>query len=92
MDNARRTLLRRGWIHPFYSICRSFRDGLRDADQKHAFDAFFESYESSYALTLAYPEEILMDTARKEGIAVEGRDKNAIVKELFEKKGGYGHR
>lgn len=92
MDRSRRNLLRRDWIRQLGSIVRAFEDGMRDAEEKHAFDAFFDSYESSYALTLAYPDDILLETARKEGIAVEGRDKNAIVKELFEKKGGYGHR
>jgi hypothetical protein len=51
------------------------------------FDEFFRSYESSYALTLGYPDDILLDTARMEGIECEGREKLDIVKELFMKKG-----
>ncbi|MFH0821448.1 MAG: hypothetical protein V2B18_01765 [Pseudomonadota bacterium] len=51
------------------------------------FDKFFESYESSYALTLGYPDDILMETARMEGIECEGREKLDIIKELFQKKG-----
>ena len=46
------------------------------------------SYENSHTLTLCYPDDILLETARREGIRVEGRDKLEIVKELFEKKGG----
>ncbi len=92
MNADRRKLLRRDWLRSVGAICRAFEDGMRDAEARHTFDTFFDSYESSYALTLAYPDEILMETARKEGIAVEGREKNAIVRELFEKTGGYGHR
>ena len=50
---------------------------------------YFDSYESSYALTLAYPDEILIETARQSGIRTDGREKNEIIKELFEKSGGY---
>jgi hypothetical protein len=53
------------------------------------FEKFFESYESSYALTLGYPDDILLETARMEGIECEGREKLDIVKELFLKKGGF---
>jgi len=45
-------------------------------------EAFFDSYESSYALTLA-EEELLMDSARQAGIRTEGRDRNEVAKELF---------
>lgn len=92
MNRSRRNFLRRDWLRQAGAVFRAFQEGIRASEDAHAFDAFFDSYESSYALTLAYPEEILMETARKAGIAVDGRDKNAIVKELFEKKGGYGHR
>jgi hypothetical protein len=92
MDPTKRNLLRGDWLRQIGQIARAYKDGMRDVEEKYAFDAFFESYESSYALTLAYPEEILIETARREGICIEGRDKNAIVKELFEKKGGYDHR
>lgn len=51
-------------------------------------ESFFDSYESSYALTLAYPDEILLESARRAGIAVEGRERIEIVRELFAKQGG----
>jgi hypothetical protein len=92
MDKERRKFLRQSWIRQLASVVGAFQEGMSEARQQQDFESFFESYESSYALTLAYPEEILIETARKEGIAVEGRDKNEIVKELFEKKGGYSHR
>jgi hypothetical protein len=64
---------------------------LGENDEKPAeqndFDKFFQSYESSYALTLGYPDDILLETARMEGIECEGREKLDIVKDLFRKKG-----
>lgn len=68
---------------------QGFEDGLEEARQKAEFDQFFDSYESSYALTLAYPDDILLETARKYDIETEDRPKNDIVKELFIKKGGF---
>ncbi|BBO77228.1 hypothetical protein DSCW_46450 [Desulfosarcina widdelii] len=68
---------------------QGFEDGLEEARQKAEFDQFFDSYESSYALTLAYPDDILLETARKYDIETEGRPKKDIVKELFIKKGGF---
>jgi hypothetical protein len=65
-----------------------FEAGLEEARRRAEFDRFFESYESSYALTLAYPDDILMETARQYGIETEGRQKLEIVKELFLLKGG----
>ena len=67
---------------------KGFEDGLEEARQRAEFDQFFDSYESSYALTLAYPDDILLETARKYNIDTENRPKKDIVKELFIKKGG----
>ena len=64
----------------------AFQEGQEEARQKADQDAFFDSYESSYALTLA-EEELVMDSARQAGIKTEGRDKNEIAKELFSKQG-----
>ena len=65
-------------------FCDLFWEGqpFRLMDQ----DAFFDSYEFSYALTLA-EEELVLDSARQAGIKTEGRDKNEIAKELFSKQG-----
>jgi hypothetical protein len=67
---------------------KGFREGLEEARHKADLDQFFESYESSYALTLAYPDDILLGTARQNGIETEGRSKIDIAKELFLKKEG----
>jgi len=69
----------------------AFQDGREEARSNAERGAFFDSYESSYALTLAYPDDILIETAEQHGIITEGREKNEIVKELFEKHGGYNH-
>ncbi len=70
-------------------IFENFKEGYGEAEKEEEFDRFFDSYESSYALTLAYPDDILIETARMHGIETEGREKNEIVKELFKKQGGY---
>jgi len=64
----------------------AFQEGQEEAREKADQEAFFDSYESSYALTLA-EEELLMDSARQAGIKTEGRDKNEVAKELFAKEG-----
>ena len=65
----------------------AFREGVEQARHQRETAAFFESYENSYALTLAYPDDILLETARRAGIRIEGREKKDIVRELFEKQG-----
>ena len=64
----------------------AFQEGCEEAREKAEREAFFDSYESSYALTLA-EEELLMDSARQAGIRTEGRDKNEVAKELFAAQG-----
>jgi hypothetical protein len=89
---SRRSFFRTYWLRQIGKIVGGFQDGLKEELDGQAFDDFFESYESSYALTLAYPDELLMETARQEGVEVEGREKIEIVKELFVKRGEFGHR
>ena len=87
-DNGRRHFLKELFREGVKTLA-AFQDGREEARKAEERGAFFESYESSYALTLAYPDDILMETARQNGIETEGREKNDIVKELFEKHGGY---
>lgn len=91
MDNTKRTFCKRYFLGQIGKVVEGFGEGLKEAQESLAFDDFFETYESSYALTLAYPDDILIETARQHGIPTKGRDKNEIVKELFEKHGGYGN-
>jgi len=88
-NSSRRNFLSKYLIQQTGRCLQGFEEGLEEARRKADFDRFFESYESSYALTLAYPDDILLETARKYGIETENRSKQAIVKELFIKKGGF---
>ena len=88
VDQNKRNFFRRGWLRQVGGIVSGFQEGMQQADQEIGFDRFFESYDSSYALTLAYPDDLLLETARQHGIETEGREKNEIVKELFKRHGG----
>jgi hypothetical protein len=91
VDKSKRQLFsKKFFLREVGKAIAAFESGVREAEEKADFDKFFDSYESSYALTLAYPDDILLETARREGIATDGREKIDIVKELFQKKGGYG--
>lgn len=92
MDDRRRYFFSRYWLSQAAKVFNGFQKGLQAAQEQHDFDSFFESYESSYALTLAYPEEFLIEEARKAGIDVKGREKIDIIKELFARKRGFHHR
>jgi len=87
IDKSKRDFCARYFLRQIGEIIEGFEAGVEEAEQEEDFDNFFKSYESSYALTLAYPDDILMETARTYGIETEGREKNEIVKELFKKRG-----
>lgn len=89
MNDGRRKFLTGYPLRQAGKIFQGFKAGLEEAEKKDEFDKFFGSYESSYALTLAYPDDILLETARQNGIETEGRDKLDIMKDLFIMKGGY---
>jgi hypothetical protein len=44
---------------------------------------FFDSYEMSYSLTLAYPREMFEQMARDQGIPYEGVETIDIARELY---------
>lgn len=78
----------------FHGLCRelgqiakSFHEGVAEVKPSWESLDFFSSYETSYSLTLAYPDDILIESARKMGIAVEGKEKISIVREMLEKSG-----
>ena len=89
VDKSKRDFCTRYFLRKIGEVIEGFEAGVEEAEQKEDFDNFFKSYESSYALTLAYPDDILLETAKSHGIKTDGREKNDIVKELLEKKGGY---
>ncbi|MGB9616718.1 MAG: hypothetical protein ACPL7J_05300 [Desulfomonilaceae bacterium] len=89
MNYSKRSFFKRGFLAIVRETRRAFQDGMREAELGINYDRFFESYESSYPLTLGYPDDILFETAKRAGIKTEGREKRDIVKELFEKKGAF---
>jgi len=88
-DPGKRSFFRDFFKETVIKPIAAFQSGMQEVDTDNSLDEFFESYESSYALTLNYPDDILIETARMEGISVEGREKIDIVRELIKKKGGY---
>ena len=87
LNNSRLKFLTDYPLNQAGKLVQSFKAGLEEAKQRDDFNRFFESYESSYALTLAYPDEIILETARSCGIETEGRKKIISSKRFFKKKG-----
>ena len=87
MDKSKREFCKKYFLQQAVNIAAGFKAGVQAAKEKEDFEAFFNSYESSYSLTLAYPDDLLLDTASLHGIETEGREKKDIVKELFKKHG-----
>jgi hypothetical protein len=88
-DNSRRQFLTKYFLHQVGRCLRGFEDGVDKVRQEDDFESFFESDESSYALTLAYPDEILLESAKNCGIDIDGRSKREIVRELMLKREDY---
>ncbi|MDX1709189.1 MAG: hypothetical protein R3274_11350 [Desulfobacterales bacterium] len=87
VDRNKRLFFRRGWLRQVAEIVAGFQQGIQEVEKESAFNRYFESYDSSYALTLAYPDDLLLETARRHGIETQGRERKDIVKELFKKHG-----
>ena len=85
VDNSKRDFCKHYFLRQVGEILSGFQKGMQEAERAEEFDRYFDSYDSSYALTLAYPDDILLETARQSGIETEGREKKDIVKDLFEK-------
>lgn len=88
-DNGRRAFLSKYFLHQVGRCLRGFEHGIDESRKADNFEKFFESDESSYALTLAYPDEILLETAKNYGIDIDGRSKREIVRELMLKREDY---
>ena len=69
---SRREFFTRHFARELARVVGEGQEGLKKAREEAEFERFFESYENSYSLTLAYPEEILLESARRAGIPVEG--------------------
>jgi hypothetical protein len=92
MDKSKRQFLRRGLMNQVAGFVAGFQEGVSTVGRREEFERFFESDESCYALSLAYPEDILIQTAKRYGIETDGHDKKEIVKELFLREGGHEYR
>ncbi len=66
------------------NVSRSVEDILDDDDTPGNGD-FFDSYEMSYSLTLAYPREMFEQMAREQNMPYEGVETIDIAKELNNK-------
>jgi hypothetical protein len=88
-DKSKRQFFTKDFMHQVGRCLRGFEDGVDEIRQEDDFERFFESDESSYALTLAYPDEILLETAKNYGIDIDGRSKREIVKELMSRREDY---
>jgi hypothetical protein len=65
----------------FTSLSESVEDLLDD--DTTAKGKFFDNYEMSYSLTLAYPREMFEQIAREQGMPYEGVETIEIAKELY---------
>jgi hypothetical protein len=88
-DQSKRVFLPRYLRQLMGEVIDAYQEGVKEVNRRADFERFFESEESSASLTLAYPDDILMETARLEGIETTGREKSVIVRELFLKKGDF---
>ncbi len=59
VDKDKRKFLKKSLFREICEITSEFQTGLRKAEERNDFEKFFESYESSYALTnqCTYPTE-----------------------------------
>ena len=65
VDRSKREFCRTYFWQQATEVIAGFKAGVKEAKDKEAFDDFFESYESSYALTLADPDKIMIATASR---------------------------
>jgi len=67
-------------------LYREVKDNVTEIE--HEFDFlqdFFVDYETSYSLSLAYPESLWKATAEQLGIDTEGKDRLQLAKEVMAK-------
>ena len=88
MGNSNRRGFFRELLRQGAKTITAFEEGAEEARAEKEYRDFFKSYESSYALTLC-EEELLIESARREGIETKDHDRNRIAKELFDKQGGF---
>jgi Sec-independent protein translocase protein TatA len=82
-DLSKRSFLRELGRHLGKAVGEFRREAARSREEGQR-RSFFDSYESSYALTLAYPQELIEDAARRAGIDPRGKDELQLLRELFQ--------
>lgn len=66
----------------FTDVNGAVQDALDDTPGK---GDFFDSYEMSYSLTLAYPREMFEQMARDQGMPYEGVETIELANELYKR-------
>ena len=73
----------------FLSLQETFtevNDAVQDVlDETPGKGDFFDSYEMSYSLTLAYPREMFEQMARDQGMPYEGVETIELANELYKR-------
>lgn len=69
--------------HSIFQALAQCQKSFNETCIKHEKDMFFDSYENSYALTLA-EEELLLDVAKRHGLDTSNKNKLEICKILHE--------
>jgi hypothetical protein len=70
----------------FRAFIDEMKETLQMDDEEQIIDFlhdFFKDYNSSYSLSLAYPESLWKITAANMGLDVEGKDRLQLAKEVF---------
>ena len=70
----------------FRAFIDEMKETLQMDDEEQIFDFlrdFFKDYNSSYSLSLAYPESLWKITAANMGLDIEGKDRLQLAKEVF---------
>ena len=72
----------------FRAFIVEMKETLHMDDEEQIFDFlrdFFKDYNSSYSLSLAYPESLWKITAANMGLNIVGKDRLQLAKEVFSK-------
>lgn len=79
--------IKRAWLEVckgLGAVAGTVKGGIATDEEFIAWEAqdFFSSYETSYSMTLAYPEDLLIQSAKAAGIQTAGRSKLEIVEDM----------
>jgi hypothetical protein len=75
----------RDCLKEFFTLKKELED-IYDEFEIESDEDFIESYEKSYALTLAYPRDFFEQIAKKAGISYEEKETLDLVSDLLKNK------